>query len=795
MLTNFLNLTFRRLWKKRGYSFVNIGGMAVAMTCCLLIVSHIQTELSYDKFHSNSENIYRLNLGNMHSGSRSAVSSGAMAPAFSPDYPEIEKFVRFRKFPSLVEKEDIQFYEDAFFYTDSTVFEVFDFELAEGNPGTVLDEPYTVVLTEDAALKYFGEENPIGQPLEIDNQFSFKVTGILKEVPENAHFQFDFLASIASLRNHPDISVRHWQLNTWYSHYYHTYLLLNEGTDAQALGDKLEGIAKEYSNPEYYEMYGQTMGLYIQPLEEIHLNAVYGEMEPQGNMKNLYIFGIVGLIILLIAAFNYANMATAQALQRNKEIGVRKVLGAGGGQLTLPFFGESFLVSGISALLAFAILQMGAGIWEQISGSEFHFGMGLLPAGLLIFVLTGILGGLYPAYVGKSFRPAQIFRKDTQKIAGVPVVKGLVGLQFALSLGLIVGTLVVNQQLQYMQNQPLGMEIDEVLVLPTRANTEVTQKFPAFEQELKKNPEISATTMSELVPGQQIFGFTCRFEGMESGRDFQTNPVSYDYFKTYGMEVLAGRVFSREISTDTLERAVINESLARELGWSDPQEAIGKTYDFGNDGEDVGFVIGVVKDVHFHSLRQDIRPLLFMMNDHFYRNISLRLATTNLPETIASIESKWIQFFPDIPFEYFFADEHFGKQYASDQQLAKLFSFFSSLSILLACIGLFGLSAFAVSQRVKEIGIRKVLGATTTGIVGLLSKDFLKPVLIALVIASPIAYYLMDNWLADFAYRIDIAWWVFVLAGVLAVVIAFLTVGIQSMKAALANPVDSLRSE
>lgn len=779
----------------RGYSFVNIGGMAIAMTCCLLIFSHIRTELNFDKYHQHAENIYRLNVGNLNSGSRSAVSSGAMAPAFSSDFPEIDKYVRFRKFPSLVEKGDLQFYEDAFFFTDSTVFEVFDFELKEGNPVTALDEPYSLVLTEKAAQKYFGNENPIGQHLEIDNQFTFQVTGILEEVPDNSHFNFNFLASIASLRNHPDISVRYWQLNSWYSHYYHTYLLLKPEADPAVLGTKIERIAKDYSNPEYYELYGQEMGLYLHAMTDIHLNPVYGELEAQGKLKNLYIFGIIGLIILLISVFNYANLATALALQRNKEIGVRKVLGADGGQLALPFLGESFLVSAISVIFALGILQIGTGLWEQVTGNHFSFGAEMIPMALIIFFLTGILGGLYPAYVGKSFRPIQIFRKDTQKIGGVPVIKGLVVLQFALSLGLIAATLIVNQQLQFMQNQPLGMDIEEVLVLPTRANPEVTQRFTAFENELKKSPEITSTTMSELVPGQQVFGFVCRFEGMESGRNFQTNPISYDYFKTYGMEMAAGRAFSKDISTDTLERAVINESLARELGWADPQEAIGKMYDFANDGENVGFVIGVVKDFHFHSLRQDIQPLLFMMDDHFYRHISLRLSTSNLPETIAAIEQKWAQFFPDLPFEYFFANQHFGEQYIADQRLAKLFAFFSGLGILLACIGLFGLSAFAVRQRVKEIGIRKVLGATTNSLVALLSKDFLRLVLIALLLATPLAYYFMNNWLEDFAYRIDISWTVFLLAGIAALGIAFLTVGFQSIKAALANPVNSLRTE
>jgi len=795
MLKNFFLITFRRLWNKRSYAFINIAGMAIAVTSCLLLVSHIQKDLSFDKYHEKADRIHRLNLGNFNTANRSAVSSGAMLPAFAGDFPEIESFVRFRKFPSLVKNGETQFYEDAFFYTDSTVFEAFDFELLRGDAATALDEPYSVVLTKAAAQKYFGDRSPIGQQLEIDNQFTFQVTGVLKEIPDNTHFQFEYLASIASLRQHPDISIRYWSLTSWYSHYYHSYLLLKPGADAQSLATKIERIAKDYSNPEYFELYGQEMGLYLQPLTDIHLNPQYGEIEPQGNLGNLYIFGFIAFIILLIACSNYANLATALTLQRHREIGVRKVLGAGKREVSLPFFGESFLVSGSSLLLAFALLQIISPFWSQLTGHHFAFTSEMLPLTLLIFLVTSLLGGAYPAFIGSSFHPASIFRKNALKIGNLSVNKGLIVFQFVLSLGLIVATIVVYEQLQFMQNQSLGMNMEQVVVLPTRGNPEVTQKFAAFENELKKSSNIKATTISELVPGQQIFGFVCRFEGQESGANYLTNPISYDYFETYDIEMAAGRAFSRAIPSDTLERAIINETLARELGWNDPQEAIGKRYDFANDGENVGKVIGVVKDAHFRSLHQQVQPLLFMMDDQFYRHISLSLSTQNMPQTLATIEQTWQQFFPNLPFDYFFADEHFGQQYATDQRLAALFAYFVSLAILLACFGLFGLSAFAVERRVKEIGVRKVLGATVLNVVHLLSKDFLKLVFVAFIIATPIAYFLMDKWLADFAYRITIQGWMFVVAGLSAIGIAFMAVSFQSVKAALMNPVESLRSD
>ncbi len=795
MLKNFFLITLRRLWSKRMYSFINIAGMAIAIASCLFLVSYIQQELNFDKYHQNAERIYRLNLGNLNGVGRGAVSSGAMAPAFAPDFPEIATFVRFRKFPALVEREGLQFYEDDFFYTDSTVFEVFDFELLEGNPMTALDEPFSIVLTQEAAKKYFGEASPIGQSLQIDNQFTFQVTGVLKEVSDQTHFKFDYLASVASLRQHPNESVRYWQLNSWYSHYYHTYLLLKPATDADALGKKIERIAATYSNPEFFQLYGQEMGLYLQPLMDIHLNPQHGELEAQGNLQNLYIFGIIALIILIIACSNYANLATALTLQRHREIGVRKVLGAGKRQVSLSFFVESLLVSGLGTLVALALLQGLSSIWSVLTEYDFEWTNAILPVLLSIFLLTSLLGGIYPAFVGSAFHPASIFRKTTLKVGKLSVNKGLVVFQFMLSLGLIVATLVVYQQLQFMQNQSLGMDIEQVVVLPTRGNPEVTQRFAAFENELKKSTNISTATMSESVPGQQIFGFVCHFEGQEQGKNYQTIPISYDFFKTYGIELSAGRVFSKNNPSDTLERAIINEALARELGWKDPQEAIGKRYDFANDGENVGHVIGVVKDAHFRSLHRNIEPLLFMMDDQFYRHISLRLNAQNMTETLAYIEQEWQRFFPDLPFDYFFADEQFGQQYAADQRLATLFAYFVSLAILLACFGLFGLSAFAVERRIKEIGVRKVLGATVFNIVHLLSKDFLKLVGVAFLVATPFAYWVMDQWLDNFAYRIEIAGWLFAVAGMAIIMIAFLTVSFQSLRVALANPVNALRNE
>ncbi len=795
MLHNFLILTCRRLWRMRAFTFVNLIGLSVAIASCILLSGHVMDELSYDRYHTRAERIFRLNLGNLTHGGRSAITSGAMARDFAQDFPEIVSYVRFKQFPSLIEQGESQFYEDRLFYADSTVFDVFDFTLSQGDQQTALDEPFSIVLTETAAKKYFGDASPLGRSLKIDNNNEFEVTGIMHDMPRNSHFTADFLAPISSLENHPDSSVSYWQLNSWFSHYYHTYLLLNSEADVKTLGPKIEKITVKYSNPEHFELYGRDMGLYLQPLTDIHLNPVFGELQPQGRRQNLYIFGIVALIILLIACSNYANLTTALALHRNREIGVRKALGENQQMLTSTFFGEAFLVTSISIILAVALTGLASPVFAHITGQQFEFNNRMWPVILAICMLTTFLGGLYPAYVSRSFSPIHIFRKDAQKIKGIAINKGLIIFQFVLSLGLIVSTFVVHSQLKYMQRQPLGMNIDQVIVLPTRGNPEITHRFAAFEQALKNSPDIQSTTISELVPGEQVYGFACKFEDQEFAANYASNPVGYDYFETYQMTLLAGRTFLRDLQTDTIEKAIINEALARELGWDDPNEAIHKRFDFGNDGVTTGEVIGVVKDAHFNSLRQNIRPMLFFISPMFYHRISIRVNTDNMQASLDQIEETWRQFFPDLPFEYFFADAHFGKQYITDQRLAHAFTYFVTIAILLAAIGLISLSALMIRRRVKEIAIRKVIGATTSGLTRMLTGEFVKLVVFAMIIAFPLAWYAMNTWLKTYAFRIEIPIWVFIVSGIIAIIVVVLSVSIQSVKAALNNPVTSLRSE
>lgn len=795
MFIHHLIISIRALRRNPLSGAINISGLAIGIACCLLIFGYLDQEWNYDRSHKKADRIFRLNIGNLTNDGRSAITAGAMAPDLAPDFPEIEQFTRFRHFPSLVAKGEERFYEDRFFYTDSTVFEVFDFPLAAGNPKQALAQPFSIVLTREGAEKYFPGENPLGQTLRIDNREEFQVTGVLGELPAAAHFHFDFLASVSSLRTHPDLSVRYYQLTSWFSHYYYTFLLLKPDTDLRKFEEKIKHSAKTYAPPDDFERYGTQMGLYLQPLTDIHLNPVYGELAPQGSRSNLRIMGLAAIFILLIACVNYANLSAALGLTRAKEMGMRQLMGSGKSRLIRQLMGEAFILSFLAMLLGYGLAWVFRGPLGQITGQQLNFGPSMIGAAAGLFLFSGIVGGIYPTWMGIRFSPIRMVKSGVDKPGKLPLAKILVVFQFAVSIILIIATLVVFRQLKFMQESPLGLNVDQVLVLPIHGNEGVIRQLPAFQSAIKANPGVVSTTVSELVPGQPIFGFVSKVEGMESALNFQSIPMGYDFLETFQLELVAGRDFSRDISTDTLERAIVNESFVRYAGWKTPEEALGKSFDMGNDGVNTGHIIGVVKDAHFRSLKFDISPLVFFLDDGFYHHISIRLSGDNMSASLAYIEKTWEGLFPQAPFNYFFADENFNLQHAAELRTGKLFALFGGLSIFLACCGLFGLSFFTVRRRGKEISIRKVLGATVLGIVQLISKDFMKLVLSSIFIATPLAWYFMSGWLENFAYRAAMGTGVFWLAGVLSAVIAFLTLSIQALKTAIANPADLLKEE
>lgn len=798
MLRNYFKTAIRSLIKNWSYSMTNILGLAIGMAAVLAIAQYVSYEYSFDGFHDKQDRIYRLNLGRLDAGvASSATSAGVMGPVLKDNYPGIKAFVRLRKFPSLVIKEEKRFHEDAFYFTDSSFFEIFSYELIEGNKHQVLREPNTIVLTESSALRLFNRSSGlVGETLKVDNIMSYKIDGIVKDTPQNAHFNFEYLASIASIPNHYNVPLRTYQFNEWYAHYLFTYFVLEDNVDAKAFETLIRNASKTHSNPESYELYGTNMGLYLQNISEIHLDPMYGEIGAPGNKDSLYILASAGVIILLLAIVNYTNLSTAQSMKRVKEIALRKTLGAGRNQLIAHFLSHSILISFLAFILAISLIQilqsplMGIMGIPQSAFFEFY-GNNLLTIVIAAFTVGG-LAGVYPALLLTSYDPNQLFRQQGTGKQRFLFRKIVIFLQFSISIFLISSTVIVFSQVQFMQEQELGINTEQILLLPTYGNEEIHDAYDEFRQNISGITEVQSSTLSELSPGETAFGIVSRFEGMDANRSFTTIAIDYDYVNTYDLKLIAGRDFSREISTDNQERVIINRKLSEQLGWS-PNEAIGKTYDFGGDGNTPGFVIGVVEDFHFNSLKESIFPVSLVIEPNFYQKIAVKLNTTNLRETVAKIDKAWGQVYPQWPFDYSLADVAFDLQYAADKRFGSLFLIFTVLGLFIGALGIYGLIQLMTEYKRKELSIRKVLGAQLWRLVHLLSREYAEIMLLAFIVCAPLVYYFMNQWLADFAYNIQIQWWMIALSLITIVAMCMITIGTKVYKAARSNPVDSLR--
>ena len=800
MIKNYVKTAFRSLIKNKTCSFINVLGLGVGLTAVLLIFQYVSYESSFDKFHKKHDRIFRLNLGRLDAGiGTSAVSAGVMGPVLSENFAGIRSIVRLRKFPSLVINEETRVHEDLFYFTDSTFFEVFSYELLEGEKHQVLREPNTIVLTESAATRIFGRSsNLIGEFLNVDNELTFKVDGIAKDPPGNAHFDFDYLASIASIANHYNVPLKTYQTNEWYAHYYYNFFELEEGTDPIALGSLIRDASKKLSDPQNYELYGTNMGLYLQNIGDIHLDPKYGEMEPQGAKDNLYILTSAGLIILLLAMVNYTNLSTAQSTRRVKEVALRKTLGANKRQLVLQFLGESVLMSLMAMILAISLIQVLQTNLLGITGltsdwmSDFYatYAVHLI----LLIVLVGLLGGVYPSIYLTSFKPTDLLKTRFSGKGRFLFRKVIVFLQFAISIVLISSTVIVFSQVNFMKNQTLGIDTEQIITIPTYGNTEIHNRYDRFRTKISEQPSIESTSLAELSPGDNAFGFSSRFEGMNTNRSVTTICVDYDYIKLYGLKLVEGRDFSRNIATDTSERIIINEAMCAELGWT-PEEAIGKTYDRGGDGENTGFVIGVVQDFHFNSLRRAIFPVALTILPDFYQKIAIKFESSNSHESVSKIAAAWNEVYPEWPFDYSFVDQEFEKQYASERRFGNLFLMFTILGLFIGALGIYGLIQLMTEYRRKELSIRKVLGAQVWSLVNLLSKEYLVLMVLSFLVSAPIVYFLMDTWLADFAYNISIQWWMLAVSLIVIAIICAMTIGHRIYKSASSNPVNSLRYE
>ncbi|MEP7106778.1 MAG: ABC transporter permease [Ferruginibacter sp.] len=794
MIKNYFKIAFRNLWKHKAFSFINIMGLTIAMTACFLIFLYVRFELSYDSFHTKADRIYRI-VADIKTPTEVINAGGpawAVAPNVKEEFPEVESFVRIAGGDNvLVRKGDIKFEEQNSMWADSAFFKVFDFKLLKGNPQTALKEPFSAVFSESAAKKYFGNSDPIGQTLLITGDaYPAKVTGIMKDIPENSQVKGDVVFSMSTITQKFNQQLD----SQWGNYGAQAYLLLKSASNPKSLEKKFPAFLEARNGPEMKrnQMYAT---LFLEPLKDVYLRSTRNGSKT-GNMNNVYIFSIIAAFILFIACINFINLTTARSAERAKEVGIRKVVGAAKTQLTLQFIGESVILCLVAFVLTIGLAALLIPSFNQLAGKIISSGIfenrGYLFLLLIAAIGIGLLAGLYPALVLSSFKPVIVLKgRFSTGTKGIILRKGLVVAQFTISIALIIATMIVYRQMSYMRNRDLGFSKDQVMVI----NTSSDPAKEAFKQSVSAMPGIKSTATSSSVPGS---GNPSAYSEIENKKgDLQIANldlyfVDFDYINQFKMKVVAGRGFSKAFGTDTTQAMVLNEAAVKMFGYASPQQAVGRRFkQWGREGK----IIGVLKDFHFRSLQQPIKPLSMRIEPGACELVSVNIAAADLKATTAAIEKKWKSLIPNRPFSYYFLDEFFDRQYRSEERFGKLFFNFAILAILISCLGLLGLASYSTMQRTKEIGIRKVMGATVQGIITLLSKEFVKLVIISFIIAVPVSLYFMNNWVQDFAYRQDFSWWVFALAGITALVIALLTVGFQAIKAAIANPVKSLRTE
>ena len=793
MIKNYFKIAFRNLWKHRVFSFINIMGLTVGMTAFFLIFKYVQFELSYDSFNSKSDRIFRV-ISDIKTPSEIIHASGpswAVPPFAKEEFPEVESFVRLTGDNLLVRKGNIKFQEENVQWADSSFFHVFDYKLLKGNPQTALKDQFSIVFSETAAKKYFGKQDPMGQTLLITGDaFPAKVTGVMKDMPENSQIKADMLLSMTTITQKFNQNLD----SQWGNYGAKAYLLLKPGTNAKALEKKFPAFL-EKKNGEEMKKLQMVPTLFLEPLKDVYLRSTR-DGSKTGNINNVYIFSLVAAFILMIACINFVNLTTARSAERAKEVGIRKVVGAGRSQLARQFIGESVLLCLIAFLLSLLCSGLLMSTFNELSGKIISRGVFDQPQYVAILFITsiaiGVLAGLYPALVLSSFQPVSVLKgRFSTGTRGTLLRKGLVIVQFSISIALIISTIVVYTQMKFMRSQDLGFNKDQKMIIDSHGDPAKN----TFREAVNSVPGVLSTALSGSVPGGGNPGAYSKVENPKGEMQIANLDlyfVDFDYIPQYKIKMIAGRPLSKDFKTDTTQAMVLNRAAVKLFGYSSPQQIIGKKFDqWGRKGT----IVGVMEDFHFRSLQEEIKPLSMRIELDNCGLISVNVKASNLPATIAAIENKWKAMVPNRPFSYYFLDEFFDKQYRTEDRFGKLFFNFALLAIFISCLGLLGLASYSTLQRTKEIGIRKVMGASVATILNLLSKDFLKLVLMSFIIASPIAWYFMHKWLESFAYRVGIGWWVFVLAGVLAFVIAILTITLQAMKAAMANPVKSLRTE
>ena len=794
MIKNYLLLAIKHLKKQRVFSFINILGLTVGITCCFLIFLFIMNELTYDNFHKNGKNIYRVMRVANNNGERREIPylSPPYGPALVNDYPDaVQTAVRVMRDNDLISYNNISFNEKDVYLTDKNFFEFFDFPLIKGSPATVLKDPNSIVLTETTAKKYFGNDDPIGKILQFNKDQQLKVTGVCKDVPVNSHLQFDMVIPLELLRPiQPD-----W-FTQWPNNGVFTYVRLNPNVDPRQLEKRFSSFMDKYLGS-YYAKAGFKMDLTIQQLSKVYFTADAIGNVKYGNKKMVYIFMCIAILILIIACINFINLATARATDRSKEVGLRKVLGAIRRQLVSQFMLESLLYATVACILSIGVVQLLMPAYTNLLGYQlpsFWSNPDVFVFLISIILIVGLLAGSYPALLLSSFSPIESL-KGKLKIGrgGAFFRKALVVFQFGVSVLLIVSVVVIMSQMKYMRNTDLGFSKEQAMIVRFD-NLAISKKKFLFKDELKNIPAVQSVSLMSGEPGGFHDGYGFGAEAIP-GEEFmfRTEFADPDFATTLGLKIIAGRDLSENFKTDSLQSVLINRTAANTLGYT-PEQAIGKWIKNLSKDSLRRTIVGVVEDYHFSSMKNLIEPLVISPGRD-KRLALIRLKTSQLQSTIASIKKVYADAAPDYPFEYSFLDEQFNRAYKTESRQQSVLSIFSIIAIFIACLGLFGLASYTAIKRTKEIGVRKVLGSSVQNIVLLLSKDLLKPVLLGTFIAIFAGYYAMNQWLQGFAYRISFHWWMFAIAAIVAISIALLTVGLQAIKAAIGNPVKSLRTE
>ncbi len=809
MLSNYLKIALRSLLRQKSYSAINIIGLAVGMACCLVLALFVLEELSFDTDVPNSNRIYRTiaTIQRPSEGSSSIIpnSQFPLATALLADIPEIERAVRLNaNGKALLANGEKKFLEKRVMFADDGYFQLFPSEFLAGNAEMALKNPESIVLTEELAQKYFGTENPIGKTLQMDNGEYFTISAVIKNNPQNRHLRFDALIPMQKLinawsKNGVDISKMWFAFTDQY-----TYIQVKPNTNAEALRSKFPGfVEKNMGN--LLKRIGRKFTLDIQPLTEIHLHPKEGEIQPQGNITTLRIAGSIALVILVLACINFMNLSTARSTRRAREVGMRKVFGAVRGQLVMQFLSESVVISLIALVLAVVFVEISLPFVNGVMNTHLAVGYLSNAAQILAFVafamIVGVAAGTYPALVLSGFAPIRVLKGAFMRTSsGAALRKVLVVMQFSISIVLIAGTIVVLQQLDYTQTKDLGFSKEQLLTISLPNDSAFATRRESMKEALRAVAGVRSIAGADFVPGDDGMSQNpIALEGAPSDKNVLVKRffVDEDFISTMGLSLTEGRNYSAAITTDASEGFLLNESAAKALGLTNGNgKSIGTRLEwFGNNPTRKGQVLGVVKDFHFESLHNQISPAVFILAKSDLTRFVVRLNTPDVRGAMAQIESIWNKFAPNAVMEYSFVDDNFNKLYQSEQRMGRIVTVFAGMAIFIASLGLFGLAAFSAEVRTKEIGVRKVLGASVASIIGLLSKDFLVLVSVAIVLAMPLAYWASTVWLQDFAYRVELSWWVFASSGAVAVMIAFMTVAAQAWRAAEANPVQSLKSE